>query len=97
MEENIFIIKMFSYILANVTLLICHLLPKRWMWLGAVCGFFAGFIFTFDDRWGLAHGIFLSGFLGLAFALIMVQSGLVTKHYAEKGWKEIESKLSKKK
>jgi uncharacterized membrane protein YeaQ/YmgE (transglycosylase-associated protein family) len=76
--------------LGFATIIICQLLPSRWMWIGAVCGFLAGFLFSFDNSGGLLRGILLSGISGIVFASVMVISGLITKYYAKKGRNKIE-------
>jgi hypothetical protein len=75
---------------ANV---ICHLFPRRWVWLGAICSFVSVFLLVFNSRYGLFQGIMMGGIFGLLISFAIVMTGQTTYENAKRGWKELGQRI----
>jgi hypothetical protein len=93
-DEITLTLRLLSVGLAFITIIICQLFPKRWIWIGATVGIFAGMFFVFDNNRNFLQNFFIGGITGIVFSTIMVISGLISKYYGEIGDKEIERKKS---
>jgi hypothetical protein len=91
MEMNL-IRMLFALGLFFASIVICHLFPRRWVWLGAICSFVSGFLLVFDSRYGLFQGIMIGGVFGVILSFAIVSTGQTTYQNAKKGWKEIWQK-----